>query len=214
MTRPESLQTVGVLGAGKLGLVIANLAVTAGYAVRVAGSGDPKYIALSVAMYAKGAKPTTAREAVDGADLVVLAVPLHRVQDLPSDALSGHVVVDSTNHWEAVDGPMPAFTNAPGGTSSVVAEALPGTRLVKALGHVAYEQLSAHARDERRVAIGIASDDSDAAEVVAGFIRAIGFEPVHLGALAAGVALQPGSLAFGSALHPDALLRIVTGTPS
>jgi len=213
MTHPAPKTSVAVLGAGKLGTVLARLAVAAGYDVRVAGSGDPKYIALTVDVYAKGARATATADAVAGADLVILAIPLHRVEGLPADALAGHIVVDATNYWEAVDGALPDFTDAPGGTSSVVAAKLADATVVKALGHVAYEELDAHARDERRIALGIAADDPEAAEVVAGFIRAIGFEPVRVGVLAAGVALQPGSRAFGSALAPEALLRIVGGWP-
>jgi predicted dinucleotide-binding enzyme len=202
--------TIGILGAGKLGTVLARLAIAAGYEVRIAGSGDPKYIALTVDVFAKGAVATTASEAVEGASLVILAAPLHRVDDLPKDALAGHIVIDAMNHWEPVDGPLPEFTQAPGGTSSVVAAKLPGARIVKALSHVGYHDLDEHARDERRIALGIASDDAEAADAVANFVRTLGFEPVRIGGLEAGVALQAGSLAFGAALQPDALQAIVS----
>jgi len=202
-------ERIGIVGAGKLGTVLARLAVAAGYEVRIAGSGDPKFIALTVDVFAKGALATTAAEAIDGAQIVILALPLHRVESLPVDALAGHIVVDAMNHWEPVDGPLEEYTEAPGGTSSVVATKLPGSRVVKALSHVGYHDLDAHARDERRIALGIASDDKHAADAVADFVRTIGFEPVVLGNLAAGAALQSGSLAFGAALERDSLERIV-----
>ena len=202
-------ERIGVLGAGKLGTVLARLAVAAGYEVRIAGSGDPKYIALTVDVFAKGAMATTVAGAIEGAQLVILALPLHRVETLPVDTLAGHIVVDAMNHWLAVDGPLAEYTDAPAGTSSVVASKLPGARVVKALSHVGYHDLETHARDERRIALGIASDDLQAADAVADFVRAIGFEPVVLGSLAAGAALQSGSRAFGASLHRDALERIV-----
>ena len=201
---------IGILGAGKLGTVLARIAVAAGYEVRIAGSGDPKYIALSVDVSARGANPTTAAAALDGADLVILAVPLHRVDSLPSEALAGRIVIDATNYWAAVDGALPEYTTAPGGTSSVVASKFPDARIVKALGHVAYQELDAHARDAQRIALGIASDDTDAADVVAEFVDGLGFEPVRIGTLANGVGLQPGSRAFGAALSRGTLLRIVS----
>ena len=208
---PEAVKParVGILGAGKLGTVLARLAVAAGYEVRIAGSGDPKYIALTVDVFARGAVPTTASEAIDGADLVILALPLHRVDSLPADALAGHIVIDAMNYWTAVDGPLPEFTEALGGTSSVVASKLAGARVVKALSHVGYHDLDAHARDARRIALGIASNDLEAADVVAGFVESLGFEPVMIGPLAAGVGLQAGSHAFGAALGREALLRSV-----
>ena len=44
---------------------------------------------------------------------------------------------------------------------------------------------------------------------MAGFVERLGFEPVLIGPLAAGVALQAGSHAFGAALRREALLRSV-----
>ena len=77
--------------------------------MRIAGSGDPKFIRLTVDVFAKGATATTAADAIAGADLVILAIPLHRVDSLDSAALAGHIVVDAMNHWTAVDGPLPAW---------------------------------------------------------------------------------------------------------
>jgi predicted dinucleotide-binding enzyme len=201
-------QRIGILGAGKLGTVVARLAVAAGYEVRIAGSGDPKFIALNVDVGARGAIATTAVDAVANADLVILAIPFHGVDAVPADALAGHIVIDATNHWADVDGPLPPH-RTPGGTSTAVARKFPRARIVKALSHVAYQELEAHARDTRRIALGVASDDVAAANAVAAFVERLGFDAVMIGPLAAGIGLQPGSHAFGAALGRDALLRSV-----
>jgi predicted dinucleotide-binding enzyme len=49
-------------------------------------------------------------------------------------------------------------------------------------------------------AIGVASDDDDAKDLVANFIRSVGLDPVDAGSLADGRRLQTGSPIFGREL--------------
>ena len=192
---------LAVLGAGHVGPVIARLAVNAGYPVAVAASGDPADIALVTELIIPGARPQWAANAVADADIVVLAIPLHRFADVDPGLLSGKLVVDAMNYWPASDGALDAFED--GASSEIVARRLAGSAVVKALNHIGYHELEDRARPpgagDRRAA-GVAGDDRAAVAVIAGMVDRLGYDPVCLGSLRAGRVLQPGGPVFGAVL--------------
>src|SRR5439155_6950569 len=119
-----------VLGAGHAGPVIPRLAIAAGYPVAIATSGDPDDIALITELVIPGARPRWAGDAIADADIVVLAIPLHRFAELDPGRLAGKIVVDAMNYWPASDGVLTAFedggTNSRG-SSEIVARRLAGS---------------------------------------------------------------------------------------
>ena len=142
-----------------------------------------------------------------GADIVVLAMPVHRFLDVDPALLSGRLVVDAMNYWPASDGRLKAFED--GGSSEIVARRLAGSAVVKALNHIGYHELEDRARPagapDRRAA-GVAGDDPVAIAALAG---RIGYDPVRLGSLRAGRVLQPGGPVFGVVLTRPEFERAV-----
>jgi predicted dinucleotide-binding enzyme len=195
------LSRLAVLGAGHVGPVIARLAVKAGYPVAIATSGDPEDIALIAELVIPGAQPRWAGDAVADADIVVLAMPLHRFLDVDPALLNSRLVVDAMNYWPASDGRLQAFEAA--GSSEIVARRLTGSTVVKALNHIGYHELEDRARPagapDRRAA-GVAGDDPAAVAAIAGLTDRIGYDPVRLGSLRGGRVLQPGGPVFGAVL--------------
>src|SRR5467141_938388 len=198
---------LGIVGAGRVGTTIARAAIAVGYDVAISGSGTADRISLIVDVLAPGARPVSTEEAVRHADLIVLAVPMHRFRELPRDLFAGKILIDAMNYWEEIDGVDQELATAPAGTSVVVQQRFPSARVVKSLNHITYYKFDEGRRPQGapgRIAIAAAGDDRAAVAAVMQLIDRLGFDAVDAGSLAAGSALEPHRPAFGvsSRAHP------------
>ncbi|GAA1137868.1 NADPH-dependent F420 reductase [Nesterenkonia lutea] len=188
---------IGVLGAGRVGTAVARQAVRAGHAVTIATSKPAADIRLLTEVIVPGATAVD-RQDLRGADIIVLAVPLHRYRSIDTSVLRDQVVIDTMNYWAPVDGFMDEFETGTS-TSEVIAEFLGTARVVKTLNHIGYGdlELDSHpAGDPHRRALAVASDDTEAKRRVSGFIDSLGYDPVDAGPLAAGRAFENGTEIF------------------
>lgn len=214
MTSVTERPRVAILGVGHVGSALARILLDAGYPVDVAASGDPQRIQLIASVVMPGARPRWAAEAVADADIVILAIPLHRFAGLDRGMLDGKLVVDSMNYWAPTDGVQPLFEDDESTSSEVVQRELRGATIVKTFNHIGYHEMEEDrwpAGDPDRRALGIASDDPAAAARIAALVDDAGYDAVLVGSLRDGVAFEPGGPVFGARLGAADFRMAVAG---
>lgn len=204
--------TIGILGAGKLGIVLAQLLLKAGYKVLVAGSGDASKIALTIKVLTPGAEAVSKQEAAKKADVIILALPLGKYKTIPAEALKNKLVIDAMNYWWEVDGDKDNLTNGFGSTSEMIQAYLPDSHIVKTFSHIGYHDLHAETQPSghpERKALAVASDDATYARRAAQLVEDAGFDPIILDSLSKGAQLEPGNPAFGAHINAPKLQKLL-----
>jgi predicted dinucleotide-binding enzyme len=175
---------IGIIGAGRLGQAMAQVAIRAGRPVVIANSRGPESLASVVSALGEGVSAGTPADAARAA-IVVTAVPWDHVPEAVNGLQwDSQVVIDATNDWAADD--------LDGRTSSeIVADLVAGSRVVKAANTLSAEVLASdpHQADGQRV-IFISGDSDDAKAAVLSLFQDAGFAVIDLGDLATGGAMQ------------------------
>ncbi len=176
--------SVGIIGAGRLGLAMARTAVRAGLSVVIANSRGPETLASVISELGDGVSAGTVEQAA-AAGMVVIAVPWDRVPEAVQGIdWAGRTVIDATNDWGADD--------LNGRTSSeLVADLVPGARVVKAANTLGAGVLGSDPQEAggRRV-IFLSGNDADAKSAVVSLFEGAGFAAIDLGDLATGGVMQ------------------------
>jgi predicted dinucleotide-binding enzyme len=176
--------SLGIIGAGRIGQAMARTALRAGRRVVIANSRGPESLASVVSELGDGVSAGTVEQAA-AVGIVVIAVPWDRVPEaVQAIDWDGQAVIDATNDWAADD--------LNGRTSSeLVADLVPGARVVKAANTLGAEVLGSDPQEAggRRV-IFISGDDADAKADVVALFQDAGFATIDLGDLAKGGELQ------------------------
>jgi 8-hydroxy-5-deazaflavin:NADPH oxidoreductase len=178
--------TISILGAGSIGTAIATLLTRNGIAVSIANSRGPDSLSALVARLGDKLTAVTAEDALK-ADLVFVAVNWSKLPAALKNAgpWQGRIVIDTNNPIEAPT--FKAVDLAGRASSTLVAELVPGARLVKAFNHLTPALLTAAPDTEggKRV-LFFSGDDAEAKASVAALISQLGFFGIDLGTLDGG----------------------------
>jgi 8-hydroxy-5-deazaflavin:NADPH oxidoreductase len=184
--------TIGIIGAGNIGQAIAKRLASAGIPASIANNRGPS--SLSSIVQNLGAGITAAEIKVAAkADIVFLAVPWQAYADAVAGLApwSGRIVIDAMN--AASVGPEGFRPADLGGrpSSQVVADRLPGARVVKAFNTLPAAALASdpHSDGGKRV-LFVSGDDAPARQEVAQLIDRLGFVAIDLGDFEMGRRLQ------------------------
>jgi predicted dinucleotide-binding enzyme len=193
------IKSVGIIGAGRIGTVMAQIARRAGRQVVISNSRGPQSLASLVQALGEGVSAGTVKDAA-AADIVVLAVMWAQVPRAVAEGVQweGRIVIDPTNDFDPSD--------LDGRTSSeVVADLVAPARVVKAGNTLGAGVLGSdpHEAGGQRVIFLSGDDEAAKADVGALFDQA-GFFVIDLGGLREGGRMQQA----GAPLAGHDLIRL------
>jgi predicted dinucleotide-binding enzyme len=178
---------IAIIGSGRIGGLVGKLWAQAGHQVRFS-SRHPDHLDALVAESGPNASRSSIEEALAFGEIFLISIPygsLPAFGDQYGSQLFGKIVMETGNPYPERDGDVAKQVLDSGlGTGHWSARWLPGARLVRAFNSVWDRTLACEAhRTPPRVGVPLASDDTNATEIVAGLVREAGFEPVSVGPL-------------------------------
>jgi 8-hydroxy-5-deazaflavin:NADPH oxidoreductase len=198
---------IGIIGGGQIGGTLARRLAALGHDVSIANSRGPE----TLAAFAKeiGAKAVTVQQAARSGDLVIVAIPVKSLAELPAKLFDGVasdvVVVDTGNYYpQQRDGRIDPIEN--GATESRWASNHLGRPVVKAFNTINWDHLLKRGKPKGapgRIALPVAGDDQRAKDVVIRLIDELGFDGLDAGGLDESWRQQPGTPVYGADLDAD-----------
>ena len=191
-------KSIGIIGAGNIGQTVAQHLLKAGFPVIISNSHGPESLKGIVKSLGAGVKAGSVEDAAK-ADIIFLSVPWSQISSLTNVTdWTNKIVIDATNHFVTYAPDFQVADLKDKASSQVVAELLPGARIVKAFNTLYFKTLAEDPKQAggRRV-LFISGDDTSSKLEVGEIIRTLGFAVIDLGDLANNSKLQQakGSLA-------------------
>jgi NADPH-dependent F420 reductase len=172
---------IAIIGAGNVGKALAKSSIKAGHQVTLSAASPQSAAEAANATGARAAGSNV--EAVEGADLVIVAVPFDKLGEVfrgLGSAVDGKVVVDATNH---INVQTPAEVLGEASNAEEIQKRHPKVRVVKAFNYAFASRMAEPNVDGIRLDGFVAGDDQAAKDTVLGLVDAIGFRPIDAGPL-------------------------------
>jgi predicted dinucleotide-binding enzyme len=190
---------LGIIGAGEVGTHIARAAIVNGYTVVIANSRGPETLTDLVAELGPSARAATSAGAAEAGDVVVVAVPLKMINDMPVESLAGKIVLDTNNYMIWRDGHFSIIDEGKKTVHELRQEQLPTSRVVKAFTHIQAPRISLWgqpAGSPERLALSVSSNFPEAVEFVRFLYDQFGYDTVDNSPLSESWRTAPGQPAW------------------
>jgi 8-hydroxy-5-deazaflavin:NADPH oxidoreductase len=190
--------TTAIIGIGNIGGTVARQLASGGERVVISAVNREDLAKLAAEIGGRATAAPSNRDAVQGADTIVLALwlgPMKTVIDEVADLLPGKLVIDTSNPISVgADGNVSRTLPEGQSAGEVVSGWLPkGARYAKAFGTLSAPLLSSSAhRTPEPAVLFYTTDDAAAASEVERLIRLAGFEPVPAGGVRDSLRIEVG----------------------
>lgn len=180
------MTTIGIIGSGNIGSNVARAAVAKGYEVVISNSRGVESLQELAAELGKNARASTVEDAIALGDMVLIAIPLKNVPDLPVEPFEDKLIIDANNYYPERDGRIEELDSNESTTSELVQAHFPYSHVVKAFNSIPAKLIPTDglpAGDPDRRALPIAGNAAGAKDAVAHFLDELGFDVLDLGPL-------------------------------
>lgn len=184
--QPALADTIAIIGTGNVAGALGPEFAAQGHTI-VYGSREPsrQQVKDLVARTGHGAMAKSDRDAVTGADIVVLAVPGRVAEEVAKSLpnLSGKIILDPTNRLMRNADGYADYDLPTGSNAELIQAAQPGAHVVKAFNTLNVRQMVDPETSGGPITIAIAGDDAAAKAKITALIEGMGLKPMDFGPL-------------------------------
>lgn len=183
ISKTKQPMKIGVIGSGNVGGTLGELFAKAGHTVVFADRDQAQ--AKAQAARVAGTRAVSGADAIAASEVIVLAIPFGAwpaVAKQYGAALKGKIVIDPTNPNATRDGELAKIALTKPSTGEMVAEYLPGVRIIRAFNTSNYANFAREAgRPAPRMGIPVAASDAATLALGTRLVNEIGFDAVPVG---------------------------------